>query len=176
MELAQLDDHAVWGADWHRRHALSSSRFHIVQVELAQLAQQDSSTLGERGTPEPGSLSRGVQRQLSVGGAYSMRRTSLSVRPHAPASPRNRAADGDDAGDAAAMPNDRIPLGTVSQPLCNRDVFWCNSPCMRTADGSDAGDVTAAVHACKSWDRGFAAVHFVPAAAAPALQLVLVVS
>jgi hypothetical protein len=43
--------------------------------------------------------SRSVQRQLSLG-THSLRRTSLSVRPHAPSSPRGRGtADGDNAGE-----------------------------------------------------------------------------
>ena len=65
------------------------------QVEAAQLAQQDSLAPGERVTPEPsGGLSRSVQRQASV----SLRRVSMSSRPHAPSSPRGRPAEADDPG------------------------------------------------------------------------------
>lgn len=64
-------------------------------MEAAQLAQQDSVAPGERMTPEPsGGLSRSVQRQASV----SLRRVSMSSRPHAPSSPRGRPADADDPG------------------------------------------------------------------------------
>lgn len=72
---------------------------------MAQLGQQDSTALGERGTPEPsGGLSRSVQRQLSIG-AHNLRRTSMSVRPHAPSSPRGRsAADADDPGQSNLTP------------------------------------------------------------------------
>ena len=67
----------------------------VTQVEAAQLAQQDSLAPGERVTPEPsGGPSRSVQRQTSV----SLRRASMSSRPHAPSSPRGRPADADDPG------------------------------------------------------------------------------